>query len=133
MRADSPAGSGWQRYFLSGLGIGDSIVLGRLLWRGVAQRLEAAAYTLIVAGALGNVADWIARSFVVDYLDLYWRNWHWPAFNRADTAITFGALLLIVSAFRHSVPVTASSSRCVSWPGRRTQIRSPCPIPSSRI
>jgi len=91
---------GWQRYALSVLGIGVSIVLAWLLWRGVAGRLDTAAYTLIMGGALGNVTDRIARGFVVDYLDFYWRGWHWPAFNLADVAITTGAALLIVSSFR---------------------------------
>jgi len=91
---------GWQRYALSVLGIGVSIVLARLLWRGVAGRLDTAAYTLITGGALGNVTDRIARGFVVDYLDFYWRGWHWPAFNLADVAITAGAALMILSGFR---------------------------------
>ena len=93
---------GWQRYVFSALGIGVSIVLGRLLWRGVARRLDAAAYTLIMGGAMGNVADRIARGFVVDYLDFYWRGWHWPAFNLADISITAGAVLMILSSFRSS-------------------------------
>lgn len=97
---------GWQRYALSALGIGVSIVLAWLLWRGVANRLDTAAYTLIMGGALGNVADRIARGFVVDYLDFHWRGWHWPAFNVADISITFGALFLVIAALRR--PAQAS-------------------------
>lgn len=99
---------GWQRYAFSILGIGVSIVLAWLLWRGVSSRLEAAAYTLIVGGALGNVVDRIARGHVVDYLDLHWRGWHWPAFNLADIAITLGASFLILASFRRPVLGTAS-------------------------
>jgi signal peptidase II len=102
-------GSGWQRYVLSVLGIGVSIFLAWLLLRGVANRLEAVAYTLIMGGALGNVADRIALGFVVDYLDFHWRGWHWPAFNLADIAITLGALSLIVASFREPAPATADS------------------------
>lgn len=102
-------GSGWQRYVLSALGIGVSGFLAWLLLRGVSDRLEAAAYTLIMGGALGNVADRVVRGFVVDYLDFYWRGWHWPAFNLADIAITLGALFLVVSSFRTPAPTTANA------------------------
>lgn len=89
---------GWQRYAFTALGIGVSAVLVWLLRRGVADRMEALAYTLIIGGALGNVADRIALGFVVDYLDFHWRGWHWPAFNLADIAIMTGAVLLIVAS-----------------------------------
>lgn len=90
---------GWQRYFFTALGIGVSVVLVWLLKRGVENRLETAAYTLIMGGALGNVIDRIALGYVVDYLDFHWRGWHWPAFNVADMAITGGAILLVISSF----------------------------------
>jgi len=98
---------GWQRYALAALGIGISIVLAWWLWRGVSSRLDTAAYTLILGGALGNVADRIARGFVVDYLDFHWRGWHWPAFNLADVWITAGAALLILASFQSSGNKTA--------------------------
>ena len=91
---------GWQRYMFSALGIGVSAVLAWLLRRGVASRMETAAYILIMGGALGNVADRIARGFVVDYLDFHWRGWHWPAFNLADVSITAGASLIILASLR---------------------------------
>lgn len=90
---------GWQRYALTALGAGVSLFLAWLLWRDSLGRLEAAAYTLVLGGALGNVTDRIARGFVVDYLDFHWRGWHWPAFNLADIAITTGAALLILVSF----------------------------------
>lgn len=90
---------GWQRYALTALGAGVSLFLAWLLWRNSLSRLEAAAYTLVLGGALGNVSDRIARGFVVDYLDFHWRGWHWPAFNIADIAITTGAALLILASF----------------------------------
>ena len=88
------------RYSLSALGIGVAIVLAWLLWRGVESRVDTAAYTLVMGGALGNVYDRLARGFVVDYLDFHWLDWHWPAFNLADIAITSGAALLIIAAVR---------------------------------
>jgi len=90
---------GWQRHFFIVIGTGVSLFLAWMLWRGVASRLEAAAYTLLLGGALGNISDRIVRGFVVDYLDFHWRGWHWPAFNIADAAITTGAALLVLASF----------------------------------
>lgn len=59
--------------------------------------LEALGYSLILGGALGNVADRLLRGQVVDFLDFHWRHSHWPAFNLADVAITSGAVLLIIN------------------------------------
>ncbi|CFN81910.1 lipoprotein signal peptidase [Bordetella pertussis] len=49
-----------------------------------------------MGGALGNVIDRVAYGHVVDFLLFYWRDWHYPAFNLADVAITCGAVLLVV-------------------------------------
>jgi Lipoprotein signal peptidase len=51
-------------------------------------------------GALGNVWDRIMLGYVVDFVDLYYGDWHWPAFNVADSAITLGAVLLVLDAVR---------------------------------
>lgn len=48
----------------------------------------------ILGGAFGNVCDRVARGKVVDFLDFYYRDWHWPAFNVADSAICVGVMLL---------------------------------------
>lgn len=61
---------GWQRYFFTALALAVSTVLGVLLWRGVASRLEALAYALLMAGALGKGADRGHTGAVVDYLDI---------------------------------------------------------------
>jgi len=52
--------------------------------------------SLILGGAIGNVIDRVLRGEVVDFLLFYWRGWHFPAFNVADSAITIGAVLLII-------------------------------------
>jgi signal peptidase II len=59
------------------------------------------AYVCITGGAIGNLADRIFRSGeVIDFLDVYVGNWHWPAFNVADAAISTGAVMLLVSLIR---------------------------------
>ena len=88
---------GWQRYFFTVIGIAVSVALAWLLKRGVESRLETAAYTLIMGGAVGNIIDRLARGFVVDYLDFHWWGWHWPAFNVADICITVGAVLMVAA------------------------------------
>ena len=66
------------------------------------SRLEACAYSLILGGALGNTVDRLARGYVVDYLDIYWGEWHWPAFNMADIALFAGVLMFAVALWRES-------------------------------
>jgi signal peptidase II len=66
-----------------------------LLLRGVDSRREAVGYSLVLGGALGNVVDRMVYGAVVDYLDFYLGDWHWPAFNLADAAILLGILLLL--------------------------------------
>jgi signal peptidase II len=92
--------SGWQRWFFTGLGVAAAIFIVWLLARHGTQRLFAFALALILGGAIGNVIDRLARGQVVDFLLVYWQRWHWPAFNVADSAITVGAVLLIVDEFR---------------------------------
>ncbi len=52
------------------------------------------AIGLIFGGAVGNLIDRARFGAVVDFVDVYWREWHWPAFNVADSAITVGVALL---------------------------------------
>jgi signal peptidase II len=59
---------------------------------------EKAGLALIVGGALGNIVDRLRQGAVTDFLDLYWRDWHWPTFNGADIAITLGALCVLVAS-----------------------------------
>jgi len=87
---------GWQRYFFITLGLVVSAWLGRMLCQQL-PRLEAMGYSLILGGALGNVADRVLRGQVVDFLDFHWRLAHWPAFNLVDVAITIGALCLFLT------------------------------------
>ena len=58
------------------------------------------ALALVLGGALGNLYDRILRGSVTDFLLLYWRDWQWPAFNVADSAISAGAVLLLIDLWR---------------------------------
>lgn len=60
--------------------------------------LERAGLAMIVGGATGNPIDRLRQGAVTDFLDLYWQDWHWPAFNGADIAITAGALCILCAA-----------------------------------
>ena len=88
--------SGWQKQFLTVIGVGASLFIVYLLARHGTQRLFSLALALILGGAVGNVIDRVAHGHVIDFLDFHWRGWHWPAFNVADSAIVCGAALLIL-------------------------------------
>jgi signal peptidase II len=91
---------GWQRHFLSALGLVVALVLATMLWRGVPSQLLTVAYVGLIGGALGNVADRLRIGAVVDYLDLHWRGMHWPAFNLADVFVVGSAGLLMLASFQ---------------------------------
>lgn len=64
------------------------------------QQLSIFAFSLIVGGAMGNLIDRLRLGYVVDFLDFHWRqSFHFPAFNLADSAITLGVFLLLLSIF----------------------------------
>ncbi|WP_404368363.1 signal peptidase II [Marinobacter sp.] len=94
--------SGWQRWFFVSLALVISVVLVR--WLSTLRQNEtwlAIAIVLILGGALGNVHDRMVHGYVVDFIHLYWGNYHFPAFNIADSAITVGAVMMIIDMFRN--------------------------------
>ena len=94
---------GWQRWAFSGLAILLTIVLSLWLLRlPRRERLSAFALSLVIGGALGNLVDRLRTGRVVDFLDLHWQGWHWPAFNLADSAITLGVALLFLTSLREN-------------------------------
>ena len=92
--------AGWQRWFFVGLGAVAAAFIVWLLARHGSQRLFAFALALILGGAIGNVVDRIVHGHVVDFLLLHWQRHFFPAFNVADSAITVGAVLLVVDELR---------------------------------
>ncbi len=92
--------SGWQRYPLIALGIGATLFMLYLLVKHSGQKMFSFALAMIIGGALGNVIDRILHGHVIDFLDFYIGDWHWPAFNVADSAITLGAVLLVLDELR---------------------------------
>ena len=63
------------------------------------SRLELIGLSMILGGATGNGIDRLFRGYVIDFIDLYYRNFHWPAFNFADFFITVGAILFFIKLF----------------------------------
>jgi signal peptidase II len=90
---------GWQRWFFTVVALAVGIFL--VVWL---RRLPpgsprlALALALVLGGASGNLVDRVLLGYVVDFIDLYYGRWHWPAFNVADSAITVGVVLLAVDA-----------------------------------
>jgi signal peptidase II len=74
-----------------------------------ADKFAKIALSMILAGALGNLSDRLLRGYVIDFLDVYVKQWHWPFFNVADSCITIGALLLIAFLFRRKPACSQSS------------------------
>ena len=62
------------------------------------HNVERAGFALVVGGASGNIIDRLRQGAVTDFIDLYWRDWHWPTFNVADIAITLGAVLILAAS-----------------------------------
>ena len=91
---------GWQRWFF--IGLASVIGIGIIVWMiGLPseKRWLTASLALILGGALGNLWDRVVLGYVVDFIEVYYSDWYWPAFNVADSAITIGAVMLIIDAF----------------------------------
>jgi signal peptidase II len=88
--------SGWQRWFFTVLGIAAAVFITWMLRSHPGQKLFSCARACILGGAIGNVVDRLLHGYVVDFIQVHWRGWYFPAFNVADSAITIGAALLIL-------------------------------------
>ena len=93
--ADSP--SHWRTTLLIGFSVVAMIVVLGLLWKQTrALTISGVALSLILGGAIGNLWDRVARGRVVDFLLFYVKQYQWPVFNLADSAIVVGASLLVI-------------------------------------
>ena len=87
---------GWQRWFFSVIAIVVSVVI--VLWVKKLQpheKSQAIALTMILGGAIGNLIDRVWLGYVVDFIEVYYQNWYFPAFNIADSAITIGVVIIL--------------------------------------
>lgn len=88
---------GWQRWTLVCVSVVVSLVIATWLVRVHRQeKLLAVALSTILGGAIGNLIDRAMNGYVVDFIVVHYRDWYFPAFNIADSAITIGAGLLIL-------------------------------------
>ena len=90
---------GWQAPVLSAFALIAAVVVSVFIVRSPERGLLCLGLALILGGALGNVIDRLRFGHVVDFVDLHAFGWHWPAFNVADSAISVGAVILILEGF----------------------------------
>lgn len=89
--------SGWQNGLFMFVALGAcAFILWMLSRLNRQDMMLAVALMLILGGALGNLLDRVIFGYVIDFIDVHYRHWHWPAFNVADSAITVGAIVLIL-------------------------------------
>jgi signal peptidase II len=93
--------SGWQRWFFTAVSVGVSVML--IVW---IKRLPRGAVwlpialALILGGAIGNLIDRAVYGHVVDFISVHWGGKYFPAFNIADSAITLGAIMMVLDVIR---------------------------------
>lgn len=95
--------SGWQRWFFTAIKLVVSVML--IVWiirLPRTLRWLPAALALILGGALGNLFDRVLFGHVIDFISVHWQNAYFPAFNIADSAITIGAMMMVVDVIRET-------------------------------
>jgi len=92
--------AGWQRWFFMAIGIAAALFIIWMLKSHAGQKLFSFSMAAILGGAIGNVIDRMMHGYVVDFLDFHLAGRHFPAFNVADSAITIGAICLILDELR---------------------------------
>ncbi len=88
---------GWQRWLLATIALAVSGGLLTWIWR-LRSGMEVLgwAISLVLGGAIGNLVDRLRLGYVVDFIHVHYGSWHFPAFNVADSAITIGAVLMLI-------------------------------------
>lgn len=95
--------SGWQRWFFSALALVVSAMLAWWLYKTPrGDWKQCAPFALIIGGAIGNLMDRLRHGYVVDFIDAYIGQYHWPAFNIADSAIVVGVVFMLVTGLLDS-------------------------------
>lgn len=104
--------SGWQRWFFAVIALAVSVVLVVWLKRLKANETWLAiALALVLGGAVGNLYDRVVLGHVVDFILVHWKTqWYFPAFNVADSAITVGAVMLVLDMFRGNQHASGNGS-----------------------
>jgi len=91
--------SGWQNILFIVIASVACIVILWMTWRLTTNdRVLGAGLMLVLGGAAGNLTDRLLHGYVIDFVDVHYHAWHWPAFNVADSAITIGAVVLALDA-----------------------------------
>ena len=91
---------GWQRWLFLLVSLSVSIILIIWIFRLKEQQLlESLSLALILGGAIGNLVDRIFLGYIIDFIDIYYKNYHWPVFNVADASITLGVVFFISKNF----------------------------------
>lgn len=97
----------WQTYFFfAATALAVMIIVHLLRLARSDDKLLIIGLGSILGGAIGNLIDRIKTGEVVDFLDFYWKSYHWPAFNVADIAIFLGSLALLAAFYRMRRPVS---------------------------
>lgn len=91
---------GWQRWLF--ISLSSAVCIALIAWlksHPASGVWLAVALALILGGAAGNLIDRVLFGYVIDFIDFYYKKWHWPAFNVADSAISIGVVMLIIDSF----------------------------------
>ena len=95
--------SGWQRWFFAAIALVVSVVITAWLRQiGDGELWLPLALSLILGGAIGNFIDRLNFGYVIDFIQVYYKTWYWPAFNIADSAICVGAVVLVLSGWQQT-------------------------------
>ncbi|MGH9867875.1 MAG: signal peptidase II [Candidatus Polarisedimenticolia bacterium] len=102
----------WRSVLFTVVPVAAIVLIAVYAWRVPAtQTMTHVALALILGGAVGNLVDRVRLGYVVDFVDVHWRGWHWPAFNVADSAICVGVGLLLLESLRSPAPAAAAPAR----------------------
>lgn len=90
----------WHRWLFAGFSTVMSVVLVGAIWLTEStKRVQLLALSLILGGAVGNLIDRVSLGYVIDFIQVHYKNYYWPVFNVADSVICIGALLLLIDMF----------------------------------